>query len=116
MDRDHGLGTVYGILKQTGGYIWVSSGQGRVATFKVYLPRVEPAGEPVVARPSPARALGGTETILLAEDEAAVRNLARRLQNGLGAAHGAGGWDRKSTRLNSSHVRISHVRLCSGSN
>src|SRR5439155_980238 len=39
----------------------------------------EPGGEPVAARPSPARALGGTETILLAEDEAAVRNLARRV-------------------------------------
>src|SRR5256886_16700872 len=60
-------------------YIWVYSEPGQGATFKVYLPRVEPGGEPVAARPSPARALGGTETILLAEDEAAVRNLARRV-------------------------------------
>ena len=52
---------------------------GQGATFKVYLPRVEPGGEPLAARPSPASALGGTETILLAEDEAAVRNLARRV-------------------------------------
>ena len=74
-----GLATVYGIVKQSGGYIWVYSEPGQGATFKVYLPRVEPAGEPVVARPSPARAPGGTETILLAEDEAAVRNLARRV-------------------------------------
>jgi len=74
-----GLATVYGIVKQSGGYIWVYSEPGQGATFKVYLPRVEPAGEPVAAPQPPARALGGTETILLAEDEAAVRNLARRV-------------------------------------
>ncbi len=74
-----GLATVYGIVKQSGGYIWVYSEPGQGATFKVYLPRVEPAGEPVAAPQPPARALGGTETILLAEDEAAVRTLARRV-------------------------------------
>ena len=74
-----GLATAYGIVKQSGGYIWVYSEPGRGATFKVYLPRVEPAGEPIAVPQAPARALGGTETILLAEDEAAVRNLARRV-------------------------------------
>ena len=74
-----GLATAYGIVKQSGGYIWVYSEPGQGATFKVYLPRVEPAGEPIAVPQAPARALGGTETILLAEDEAAVRNLARRV-------------------------------------
>jgi PAS domain S-box-containing protein len=74
-----GLATVYGIVKQSGGYVWVYSELGQGTSFKVYLPRVEQSSEPVAARKTPARVVGGTETILLAEDEAAVRNLARRV-------------------------------------
>jgi PAS domain S-box-containing protein len=70
-----GLSTVYGIVKQSGGYIWVYSELGKGSTFKVYLPRVDgPVEEPGVAQP---RALSqrGAETILLVEDEEAVRDL-----------------------------------------
>jgi two-component system, cell cycle sensor histidine kinase and response regulator CckA len=72
-----GLATVYGIVKQAGGSIYVYSEPGRGTTFKVYLPVVE---EPDTAtRPNldPERHLHGTETILLVEDEPAVRSLSR---------------------------------------
>jgi two-component system, cell cycle sensor histidine kinase and response regulator CckA len=72
-----GLATVYGIVKQSGGYIWVYSEPGRGAAFKIYLPlstsAVEPAAKTVSIELSPC----GTETVLLVEDERAVRYLTR---------------------------------------
>ena len=77
-----GLSTVYGIVKQSGGYIWVSSEVGRGATFKIYLPRVPSVEEPVVqAAAAPVqfqKVEPGTETILVVEDEANLRYLARQ--------------------------------------
>jgi nitrogen-specific signal transduction histidine kinase/ActR/RegA family two-component response regulator len=71
-----GLSTVYGIVKQSGGYIWVYSEPGKGTTFKVYLPRVMdalPSSTATEMPPSTARK--GRETILLVEDEPAVREL-----------------------------------------
>ena len=71
-----GLSTVYGIVKQTGGYVMVQSEMGRGTTFHIYLPLVEEAAERhSVSAPDPA--LGGSETILLVEDEESVRQLVR---------------------------------------
>ena len=72
-----GLATVYGIVKQSGGYIWVYSEPGRGTTVKVYLPRVAGGAEAMPA-PEPQALRGGQETVLLVEDSAPVRALARR--------------------------------------
>ncbi len=73
-----GLATVYGIVKQSGGYIWVYSEPGRGTTVRVYLPRVPGAAEPPLPAPELPALRGGHETVLLVEDAAPVRTLARR--------------------------------------
>src|SRR6202050_433094 len=74
-----GLATVYGIVKQSGGYIWVYSEPGHGTTFKIYLPRIEDETASAGRDRSPAAAAlpRGSEVILLVEDEAGVRELAR---------------------------------------
>jgi PAS domain S-box-containing protein len=73
-----GLSTVYGIVKQSGGFIWVYSEPGLGTTFKIYLPRVGAGlGAPTNGDRPPA-AEGGSETILIVEDEEMVRGLASR--------------------------------------
>ncbi|MBI5576818.1 MAG: PAS domain S-box protein [Deltaproteobacteria bacterium] len=71
-----GLSTVYGIVKQSGGHIWVYSEPGRGTTFKTYLPSVEETADVPEPAPEPKELIQGTETVLLAEDEEAVRMLA----------------------------------------
>jgi two-component system cell cycle sensor histidine kinase/response regulator CckA len=75
-----GLSTVYGVVKQSGGYIWVYSERGHGSVFKIYLPRVD---ESVQQSRSPSESAPelflGTETVLLVEDEESVRTLTRSL-------------------------------------
>ncbi len=74
-----GLSTVYGIVKQSGGYIWVYSEPGHGTTFKIYLPRVEAKVETVAPAPAPAGSLSGSETVLVAEDHDDVRRLTQKV-------------------------------------
>ena len=79
-----GLSTVYGIVKQSGGNIWVYSEPGRGATFKIYLPRVDDAADEYKHTTQEAKLAEGSETILLVEDEEMLRKLARQTLKGYG--------------------------------
>jgi signal transduction histidine kinase/ActR/RegA family two-component response regulator len=74
-----GLSTVYGIVKQSGGYVWMYSEVGRGTTFKIYLPRVEAATGTRMSPPEPREVRGGNETVLLVEDDTALRAIAQRV-------------------------------------
>jgi CheY-like chemotaxis protein len=79
-----GLSTVYGVIRQSGGHIWVDSQPGRGTTFEVYLPMVQESARHEKPNVSADGAAGGTETILLVEDEDALRDLTRDLLRGGG--------------------------------
>jgi two-component system, cell cycle sensor histidine kinase and response regulator CckA len=72
-----GLATVYGVVKQSEGFIWVYSEVGKGTSFKIYLPLVEQQEERFGTPPPLSEAPRGTETVLLAEDEQDVREVAR---------------------------------------
>ncbi len=90
-----GLSTVYGIVKQSGGHIWVQSHPGEGAIFRIYLPRVEEAARPKSGlRRLPLRSRGD-ETVLVVEDEERVRALVKQLlaMNGYSVLEAANGSD-----------------------
>jgi two-component system cell cycle sensor histidine kinase/response regulator CckA len=72
-----GLSTVYGIVKQSEGYIWVYSEPSEGSTFKIYLPRVDAVPEPRTSHPLSEDIGSRGETVLIAEDDDAVRNVVR---------------------------------------
>ncbi len=73
-----GLATVYGVIKQSGGFIWVESVPGSGTTFEIYLPQVSDAAITAESEIKPSAGARGSETILVVEDEDGVRHLACR--------------------------------------
>ena len=78
--------TVYGIVKQSNGSIWVYSEPGHGTSFKIYFPRVEGVAEPLVTPRSAVQPPIGTETVLLVEDHDGLRTLARKVLERYGYA------------------------------
>jgi CheY-like chemotaxis protein len=79
-----GLSTVYGIVQQSGGCVWVYSEPGLGTTFKIYLPRIDEALSPQEVRASSAPRARDAETVLVVEDEEKVRVLVREMLEELG--------------------------------
>jgi CheY-like chemotaxis protein len=108
-----GLSTVYGIVQQAGGHITVESESGRGTTFTIYLPRSDDAAQPV--RESPAAAarklLAGTETILIAEDETSVRQLAEQVLRSHGYTVLVAPGGAEALRLAAAHEGSIHLLL-----
>lgn len=70
-----GLSTVYGVIQQSGGYVWVYSEPGKGTTFKIYLPRIDEPAEPLPEAPAETTVKKGSETILIVEDDRDLREL-----------------------------------------
>jgi two-component system cell cycle sensor histidine kinase/response regulator CckA len=99
-----GLSTVYGIVKQSEGYIWVYSELGRGTTFKVYLPRAQEMEQEIVPPKHPPRpSHAGHETVLLVEDEDGVRSLTKQVLERKGYAVLAAGTAGDAMRLCTEH-------------
>ncbi|MBI4012694.1 MAG: response regulator, partial [Candidatus Rokubacteria bacterium] len=106
-----GLSTVYGIVKQSGGYISVESAPGRGARFTIDLPRVEALAEPAEPDSAPVRTPHGTETVLLVEDEDRVRGFAREMLERHGYTVLEAGHPTHALRLAADHVGPIHLLL-----
>jgi PAS domain S-box-containing protein len=106
-----GLSMVYGVVKQSGGYIDVISEPGAGATFKIYLPKVEVGLDPQKQQAELPPSLQGTETVLLVEDEIALRKLGRHLLELCGyevleAESGA-----EALKISQDHKKMIHLLL-----
>ena len=103
-----GLSTVYGIVKQNHGFIYVSSEPGKGSTFTIYLPRHRDAAAQLTADAPAAR---GHETVLLVEDEATILNLTRKMLERQGYTVLAAGSPGEAIRLAREHAGEIHLLL-----
>lgn len=111
-----GLATVYGVVKQSGGYIWVSSEKGKGTSFDIFLPQVAGAGPAIDPKAQPAATVNDNSTILLVEDEDSLRQLvagllARHGYHVLSAATGAEALAIAKTFNNPIHLLVTDVVL-----
>ena len=109
-----GLSTVYGIIKQSGGNIWVYSEPDQGTTFKIYLTRVEKTAKVYKPKTRPSMAPGGTETILLVEDEEAVRTMVSKILRNKGymvleAAHSKEAFEISERHEGPIHLMVTDV-------
>jgi len=106
-----GLATVYGIVKQSGGYIWVYSEPGQGTTFKIYLPRIEETDEKAKLEEAIAPPARGSETVLVVEDEMSVRRLTRQFleENGYRVLEAIEGCE--ALRISNQHKGPIHLLL-----
>ena len=106
-----GLSTVYGIVKQSGGSVWVYSEVGIGTTFKIYLPCVSPALEIAAPSDKSEKIAGGSQTILIVEDEAALLEVTHRSLKAVGYAILAAQSPAEAIRISESHQGPIHLMV-----
>jgi two-component system cell cycle sensor histidine kinase/response regulator CckA len=106
-----GLASVYGIVKQSGGYIWVYSEIDRGTTFKLYFPTVQGDVESMRMPPIQANSVGGDETILLVEDEMALREITASILQSAGYRVIDADTPAKAIQLADTHPEPIHLLL-----
>jgi CheY-like chemotaxis protein len=106
-----GLATVYGIVKQSNGWIWVYSEPGHGTTFKVYLPRVTESAAPLTPSPAAPVSVRGSETILLVEDDEMIRHLVQKVLKGNGYTVLVAGDGNAAERMAGAHADTIHLLM-----
>jgi CheY-like chemotaxis protein len=106
-----GLSTVYGIVQQSGGNIWVSSEVGRGTTFKIHLPRAMRPSQVSALGTRPAKPEKGNETILLVEDDVAVRTLTLEILQANGYSVVEARSPQEAIQIAQNHQSLIHLML-----